>query len=212
MTNPRRGAKRPPAAPHAPSFPETALIVAEARAVREMLLRAGIRRPDLDDVMQETIIGAVVAVRRGRYRPNPAIEPRFAMRRWLVGIAFNQLSHLHRKAHRRWEMLTDETVEPAEAAPSLGWCCILLRSDQRFRALARQSAAPPSLEAYVIAWETLRVLSLLPRWARDVLLLVALGSGPVEIARIRGIPTGTAMSRILYARRKLAALLARRER
>ncbi len=43
----------------------------------------------------------------------------------------------------------DETIVPA-----LGWCCILLRSDQRFRVLARQSAAPPALEWHDVPVET----------------------------------------------------------
>ena len=178
MTNPRRGAKRPPAAHHAPSYPETALIIDEARAVREMLLRAGIRRPDLDDVMQETIFGAVLAVRRGRYRPNPAIEPGFAVRRWLIGIAFKQLSHLHAKAYRRWELLTDQTVEPADAAPSL--------------------------EARVIARETLRGLNLLPPWARTVLVLIATGEEVADIAIYVRRPASTVSNRIRLARKRLA--------
>jgi len=178
---PRKG-KRPPAS-HTPSYPDTAQIIAEARAVREMLVHAGIRRPDLDDVMQETIIGAVLAVRRGRYRPNPVMDPSFTMRRWLIGIAFKQLAHLHQKAHRRWEVLTDETVEPAEAAPSA--------------------------EGYAVARETLRVLNLIPPWARTVLILVAQGEGVVNIAAYIQRPVPTAGNRIRLARLHFARSIKR---
>jgi hypothetical protein len=54
--------------------------------------------------MQETMVGAVVAVSEGRYRPNPAIPPRAVLRRWILRIALNQLSHHQSRAHRRHEV------------------------------------------------------------------------------------------------------------
>ncbi|MDC0679009.1 hypothetical protein [Sorangium atrum] len=88
------GAKRPPAAPKRPpriTIPPEA-ILAESGLIRAMLARSGVPAADRDDVLQECLIGAVVAVREGRYRPEPGLHPRRVLQRWLIGIAGHQAS------------------------------------------------------------------------------------------------------------------------
>jgi RNA polymerase sigma-70 factor (ECF subfamily) len=161
--------------------------MAEAVHMREFLRRAGVDRVDLDDVMQEVAIGAVLAVAEGRYRPDPRVEPRLALRRWLSGIALKQLSHLRTRAHRWREVpCSDPWCNEHEPAEHLG----------------------PQRDAR----EALATLAALPRWARDMLLLVAEGLTLRRIAAFRGMPIGTAAARIRRARARFAALLARRER
>jgi RNA polymerase sigma-70 factor (ECF subfamily) len=86
----------------------------------------------------------------GRYRPDPAMDPQLALRRWLMGIAFRQLSHFQQRAHRWREVpCWDPRCHEHESTQHLGPQC-----DAR---------------------EALAALAALPRWARDVLLLVAEG-------------------------------------
>jgi hypothetical protein len=148
VTRRRRGACRPPAAEYEPAFPEPQVVIAEAWHVREHLRRRGVLDIDLDDVMQETM--TVVAVSEGHYRPNPTLPPRTVLRRWILRIALNQLSHHHSKAHRRHEV--------PSGAPGDGY-----------------DADGPSLGARALAWETLRALAQLRSERRDVLALTALG-------------------------------------
>jgi RNA polymerase sigma-70 factor (ECF subfamily) len=187
VTRPRRGARRQPAAEYEPAYPEPELVIAEAWQVREFLRRAGALDADLDDLMQETMTAAVVAVARGRFRPNPTLKPRSALRRWLIGIAFKQLGHLQQRAYRRHEVLSGEAEDFADASR-------------------------PSLEVRAAAWETLRALAALPPKLRDVIALDALGWTIREIATHLGIPAGTVSTRIRLARRDLARLLRRRGR
>ncbi|AUX30517.1 MULTISPECIES: hypothetical protein [Sorangium] len=91
MKKRRRGAKRPPAAPTTPPTevkPEA--ILAESRRLRAFLARCGVPACDLDDVLQECLIGAVVAAREGRYRPAPSSAQASALQRWLMGIAVHR--------------------------------------------------------------------------------------------------------------------------
>jgi RNA polymerase sigma-70 factor (ECF subfamily) len=183
----RREARRPPAAEYEPAYPEPELVIAEAWQVREYLRRAGTIDADLDDVMQETMIAAVVAVARGRYRPDPALPPRKVLFRWLLGIALRQLSHLQQRAYRRREVLSGAPGE-------------------------RCDVGSPSAEARAIARQTLRALAELDPKLRDVIALDALGWTAREIADHLGIPVGTVFTRIRAARRELARLLRRGSR
>ncbi|WP_437625984.1 hypothetical protein [Sorangium sp. So ce1151] len=74
---------------------------------------------DRDDVLQECLIGAVVAVREGRYRPQPELEPRRILQRWLIGIAGHQARKYHEKAYRRREVaLVDPLAYVVGRVPS----------------------------------------------------------------------------------------------
>ncbi|MGK4000642.1 hypothetical protein [Sorangium sp. So ce1024] len=107
MSKRRRGAKRPPAAPPKGPPPVTIppeAILAESGLIRSMLARCGVPACDRDDVLQECLVGAVVAVREGRYRPEPGLHPRRILQRWLIGISVHQARKYHEKAYRRWEL------------------------------------------------------------------------------------------------------------
>jgi RNA polymerase sigma-70 factor (ECF subfamily) len=181
---PRKGGRRPPAAKYEPAFPEPQVVIAEAWRVREHLRRRGVLDVDLDDVMQETMVGAVVAVSRGRYRPNPALPPRKVLRRWILGISLRQLTHLQQRAHRRREVLSGAAGEEYDAAS-------------------------PSLEARTLAWETLGALAQLRPERRDVLALTALGMTMKEVGAYLGVNPNTVATRLRYARRDLARILRR---
>ncbi|WP_437816517.1 RNA polymerase sigma factor [Sorangium sp. So ce1078] len=160
MSKRRRGAKRPPAAPTQPpsvTIPPEA-ILAESRLLRHMLTRCGVPARDRDDVLQECLIGAVVAVREGRYRPQPGLHPRRILQRWLVGITVRQAAKYHEKAYRRHEV----------AVP-----------DPR----AYVTGRVPSPHGAVEARDLLDLLWLVEPRERKVLILVGEGEQVSEVAR-----------------------------
>jgi RNA polymerase sigma-70 factor, ECF subfamily len=161
------------------------MILTEAKQVRELLGRTDLGRIDLDDLMQEVTLAAISAVADRRYRPHPRIDPRFARRRWLIGIAVKKLAHLRDKASHRREVP---------------------RWDPWWRGGEPVEDAGRRLEAR----EAIGMMEELPWWARDVLCLAAQGFSLLEMADLRGISPGTAASRLRYARQKLAAMLRRR--
>ncbi|MGK3965066.1 sigma-70 family RNA polymerase sigma factor [Sorangium sp. So ce118] len=186
MSKRRRGAKRPPAAPTKPPSVtiEPEVILAESRLLRFMLARCGVPARDREDVLQECLIGAIVAVREGRYRPQPGLEPRRILQRWLIGIAGHQARKYHEKAYRRREVAV---VDP----------------------LAYVIGRVPSPHGKVEARALLELLWLVEPRERTVLILVGEGEQVSEIARSLGVPIGTAFGRLRRGRRRLAAVLKR---
>ncbi|HTN90419.1 MAG TPA: sigma-70 family RNA polymerase sigma factor [Sorangium sp.] len=186
MSKRRRGAKRPPAAPTQPppvTIPPEA-ILAESRLLRAMLARCGVPAADRDDVLQECLIGAIVAVREGRYRPQPGLEPSRILQRWLIGIAGHQARKYHEKAYRRREVAV---VDP----------------------LAYVVGRVPSPYGEVEACALLDLLWLVEPRERRVLILVGEGDQVSGIARSLGLPIGTAFSRLRRGRKRLATMLKR---
>ncbi|WP_437895978.1 RNA polymerase sigma factor [Sorangium sp. So ce124] len=168
--------------------PERALFEAIWRDHREVLatylLRLGVQRQDLDDVMQEVLQGAYLGLRRF----NPELG---TLRGWLIGIATNHFSHYRRRAHRRREVLwSPRWFEPLRArAPS---------SESR----AIDNDRHEALDALLAELRLDRRCILV---AHDVLDL-----DMREIAQALGIPVNTAWSRLRLARRDLEAADARR--
>ncbi|WP_437935270.1 sigma factor-like helix-turn-helix DNA-binding protein [Sorangium sp. So ce341] len=136
---------------------------------------------DRDDVLQECLIGAVVAVREGRYRPQHGLEPRRILQRWLVGIVVRQAAKYHEKSYRRHEV----------AVP-----------DPR----AYVAGRVPSPHGEVEARALLELLWLVEPRERLVLILVGEGEQVSEVARSLGLPVGTAFSRLRRGRSRLAAV------
>ncbi|MGK4007899.1 sigma-70 family RNA polymerase sigma factor [Sorangium sp. So ce1036] len=162
-------------------------IAEQAPFIRGVLRGLGVRAVDVDDVCQDVMTGAWTSSEAGRYRPDPARDARDAIQRWLFGVCLNYASHYRDRAFRRREVLVAEpwsvASEPRDTADPgdrLDAECALLGM-----------------------WE-------LPFWAREVLILAALGHGPTEIAAKLGIPLGTASSRMRLARTRLARKLRRR--
>ncbi|AUX48709.1 uncharacterized protein SOCE26_102500 [Sorangium cellulosum] len=95
-----------------PIHVEPEAILVESGRLRAVLASCGVPAADRDDVLQEVLIGALVAVREDRYRPEPDMHPRSVLRRWLVGIAVHQATKYHSKAEldgwiRRAAVVTD---------------------------------------------------------------------------------------------------------
>ena len=79
--------------PHPTVFLSDVEIMRHARYLRAVLRCLGVDDVDVDDVLQETFAAAYFAMRAGRFRPNPAVPLRSAVRMWLAGITFRQASH-----------------------------------------------------------------------------------------------------------------------
>jgi RNA polymerase sigma-70 factor (ECF subfamily) len=151
-----------------------------------MLARSGVPAADRDDVLQECLIGAVVAVREGRYRPERGIHPRRVLQRWLIGIAGHQARKYHEKAYRRREV----------AVP-----------DPRACIAGRERV--PSPHGEVEARALLKCLLLVEPGERRVLILVGEGEPVSDVARRLKLPVGTAFSRLRRGRLRLATVLKR---
>ncbi|WP_437723280.1 RNA polymerase sigma factor [Sorangium sp. So ce861] len=158
------------------------------RTHREMLatylLRLGVARQDLDDLMQEVLQGAYLGLRRF----NPELG---TLRTWLISIATHHFSHYRDRAHRRREELwSPEGFEPlVEESPSSESRAI---DDDRHRALdALLAELRPQRRCVLVA--------------HDIL-----GMEMGEIAQALAIPVNTAWSRLRLARRDLEAADARR--
>ncbi|WP_437654705.1 sigma-70 family RNA polymerase sigma factor [Sorangium sp. So ce1182] len=150
-----------------------------------MLIASGVPQRDRADVEQGIIIGAWRSVERGMYRPDPADEPRKALRRWLWGIAWRKAGHYLGSAYVRRTVL----------------------NAQPFGLL--HELAGPSLHAQVEARETLEAIAELPLWQLKALLAVDEPVSLVQYAKARGMHPGTAASRLRIAREALALRLRR---
>ncbi|AUX28177.1 MULTISPECIES: RNA polymerase sigma factor [Sorangium] len=147
--------------------------------MRAILARCGMPARDRDDVLQECLIGAVVAAREGRYRPDPRLHPRRILQRWLLGIAVHQAGRYHEKASRRRELAV-----PRPLAYVAGWV--------------------PSPHREVETRALLELLWLVEPRERRVLILVGEGEQVSQVARSLGLPIGTVFSRLRLGRKHLA--------
>ena len=169
------------------------LYVDETELVRELplilkVLRAnGVRARDLDDVAQDVLLGAWLAIQEGRFRalPGPGADRRTGLQRWLTGIAWRQASHYRDRAYNRYEV---PFSHPGQLV----------------------AGEVPSPDAQVAAREALRLaVPELPPGCLDVMALSATGATIAEIAEELGIPEGTAASRRRRGRMLFAQSLQR---
>ncbi|WP_438002683.1 sigma-70 family RNA polymerase sigma factor [Sorangium sp. So ce321] len=171
--------------------PARVLTIAELTAqtpyLRGVLQGLGVRAVDLDDVVQDVMLGAWTSSQAGRYCPDPSRDPDLALKRWLFGVAFNTASHYRERAFRRYEV---PVADPWPAG-----------SEERVDA--------GQLGERIDAAEALMVIAAMPLWAREVLVLAALGHGQTKLAELLNIPLGTAGSRLRIARKRFAAKLKR---
>ncbi|XXY49166.1 sigma-70 family RNA polymerase sigma factor [Sorangium sp. So ce269] len=185
MKRPRKGARRPPAAQHPIQRPPVQAILAERSLIVAVLIASGVPQRDRADVEQGIIVGAWRSVERGMYRPDPADEPRKALRRWLWGIAWRKTGHYLGSAYVRRVVLNAEPLG-------------------RLR-----EPAGVSLEAQLQAREVLEALASLPPWQVEALLSVDDPESLVAYAKRRGMNPSTAASRLRIAREALALRLQR---
>ncbi|XXY17663.1 sigma-70 family RNA polymerase sigma factor [Sorangium sp. So ce216] len=171
--------------------PARVLTIAEIAAqepfIRSALRGPGVRAVDLDDVCQDVVLGAWMSSQAGRYRPDRTREPLGALKRWLFGVCRFHCTHYHERAFRCREVAVDDP-----------WA-----------ATDEERVDPGHVGERIDAAEALMAIAGVPLWAREVLVLAALGHGGTEIADILDIPLGRAGSRLRLARARLARKLRR---
>ncbi|MGK3974146.1 RNA polymerase sigma factor [Sorangium sp. So ce118] len=174
--------------PHQPAHPAVYLdapaLLEQRPLIRSTLRARGVLPADLDDLTQDTLLGAWRSMRAGRFRPSPALPPADALRTWLAGVASRQASHYRDKAYRRHE------------APPL--------DPHRL-----STFAAPSPEERLVARGLLRAFHRLRPELREVLSLAATGLTMHEIAAALALPRPTVATRLRLARRLFARSLTR---
>ncbi|WP_049876575.1 sigma-70 family RNA polymerase sigma factor [Sorangium cellulosum] len=179
----RRARSAPNEALHPAVSPSIEALWAERRFVAPLLRALHVPARDLEDLLQMVLLGAWEAIRARRYRPDPRRHPRAALRGWLHGIVWRQVSHYRDSACIRCEILLDAPLSPA-------------------------GQAPVEIEGALLARAALREIAALPAGYREVLLA---GAGPLSLvawARRRRMNPNSAASRLRRARRALAERLA----
>lgn len=140
-------------------------------------------QPDFDDVVQTALERVVRAVRAGTFRGECSV------RAWAAAIAANAAIDHHRARQRERKLFVDEGIEPdAIPAPSRG-----------------------SEQAFVVRSEAARLERILremkPMDAEVVLLRIALGFSPVEVAEELGRSEAAIESRLVRARAHVRHML-----
>ncbi|WP_437906288.1 sigma-70 family RNA polymerase sigma factor [Sorangium sp. So ce327] len=149
-----------------------------------LLLRAlHVPARDREDLLQTVLLGAWEAIRARRYRPDPRRHPRAALRAWLHGVIWRQVSHYRESAYVRCEILCSAPLSPA-------------------------GQPPVEIERELLARAALREVAALPVGHREVLLAAAGRLSLVAWARARHMNPNSAASRLRRARRALAEKLA----
>ncbi|WP_437714742.1 sigma-70 family RNA polymerase sigma factor [Sorangium sp. So ce448] len=179
----RRARSAPNEALHPAVSPSIEALWAERPFVAPLLRALHVPARDREDLLQTVLLGAWEAIRARRYRPDPRRHPRAALRGWLHGIVWRQVSHYRERACVRCEILLDAPFSPA-------------------------GQAPVEIEGALLARAALREIAALPAGHREVLLA---GAGPLSLvawARRRRMNPNSAASRLRRARRALAERLA----
>ncbi|EYF07490.1 RNA polymerase sigma factor [Chondromyces apiculatus] len=98
--------RRDDSAAHAPAsfYIDEMPIVRMAPFVRALLRAMNVPPQDWEDLVQEVTAGAWLAMTQGRFRPLPGQPLGDALKLWLAGITWRQVSHYREKAHRRREV------------------------------------------------------------------------------------------------------------
>jgi RNA polymerase sigma-70 factor, ECF subfamily len=156
------------------------LFKVHASFIASFLLRLGVARVELDDMVQDVFL---LAHRKGGYIPGPA-KPRT----WLCAIALRMARQGRRVASTRRVRLDEQAVSEAASETS-----------DPARALELQ-------ESLSRVWLALESLDLEHRLA--FLLYEVEGESCPEIAAVAGVPVGTIYSRLHHARRRFHAAYA----
>ncbi|WP_437914301.1 sigma-70 family RNA polymerase sigma factor [Sorangium sp. So ce302] len=178
-----RARSAPNEALHPVVSPSIEVLWAERPFVALLLRALRVPARDLEDLRQTVLLGAWEAIRARRYRPDPRRHPRAALRAWLHGVVWRQVSHYRERASVRREILCGAPPAPA-------------------------GQAHVDIEGELLARAALREVAALPAGHREVLLAAA---GPLSLvawARTRRMNPNSAASRLRRARRALAERLA----
>ena len=131
--------------------------------------------------MQDVLLVVVVAIAEGRYRPEPDVDHRRALRAWLTTIARNLAGRFLRLSRVRLEVVTEPGCLPED-----------------------QSGDPM---AALDARERVRLLGHLRSERRVILEAVMVGERVSEMARVLGTPKTTVWTRLRLGRRDLRKAL-----
>ncbi|WP_437958112.1 sigma-70 family RNA polymerase sigma factor [Sorangium sp. So ce119] len=179
----RRARIRPNEALHPVASPSMEALWTERPFVALLLRALHVPARDREDLLQTALLGAWEAIRARRYRPDPRRHTRHALRAWLHGIVWRQVSHHRESAYVRRAILRGAPRAPA-------------------------GRAHVEIEGELLARAALRGVAALPVGHREVLLAAA---GPLSLAawaRARGMNPNSAASRLRCARKALAERLA----
>lgn len=179
----RRARRAPKEALHPVVSPSIDALWAERSFITLLLRTLRVPARDREDLLQTVLLGAWEAIRACRYRPDPLRHPRPALRAWVHGVVWRQVSHYRESAYVRRAILRGAPLAPA-------------------------GRAHVGIEGALFARTALREVAALPVGHREVLLAAA---GPLSLAawaRARGINPNSAASRLRCARRALANRLA----
>jgi RNA polymerase sigma-70 factor (ECF subfamily) len=145
--------------------------------------RLGVPLPEVDDVVQETFLTV--------HRLLDRYDPERAVRSWLFSVLWGLVLR-HRRSHRRWAALAEQTTNVDGLPDSFA------------------SAPDRNVETHESARMLEAILDKLDPDKRAVLVLADIEEKPIaEIAQILGIKVNTAASRLRLAREHVDASLAR---
>ncbi|MCC6555728.1 MAG: sigma-70 family RNA polymerase sigma factor [Polyangiaceae bacterium] len=168
------------------SFPvvyvDATVLYGQVRFIRNVLRSLRVHDDDLGDVTQDVLFGAWRAMTAGRFRVRPGTPIDDALRSWLFGIAWRQVTHYHDRAHRRREVLSGR----------LEGVTLVARSNPESEAAARLQ---------------LDLVVHLPPPLRSVIVLAAEEITNIEIGERLGISVTTVTLRLRLARAQLLELL-----
>lgn len=147
--------------------------------LRAVLRAMRVPAQDEEDLVQEITAAAWTATLAARFRPDPTVPRKVAVKRWLGGIARRQVGTYRQRAGQRHhrEILAGEAVE--------------------LDAMAAAILHVPAPDGAFAAQEILCALARIPLNLRTALTLHYLeGWSIAEVAELLQIPTGTAATRI----------------
>lgn len=169
-----------------PSYPPIEDVVAQRRMVRAVLLLCGIPYRNVEDAVQMVTIAAWVAIRGGRFRPDPSVPPSVSLRTWLRGVMWRQATIILGRASHRHEIPVPDPL----------------------RFLADRGAVDPypRLEAR----GALRLIGDMPEPHRHLLAALAEDQDLLDYAAEQSLTEDTVWKRTRWARAELAERLAGR--
>jgi hypothetical protein len=87
--------------PSTSTYLDPTALLEQRPLIRNPLRARGVLPADLDDLTQDTVLGAWRSMRAGRFRRSPALPPADSLRLCLAGIVSRQAAHYRDKAYRR---------------------------------------------------------------------------------------------------------------
>ena len=162
-----------------PAHPDIADLLHETPSIRRAVRRRGVSVNDVDDILQDVLLGAIVAIAADKYRPDPYADQKRALCSWLMAIARNLAGHFLCSARVRLETVT----EPGHLPEG-------------------QVSDPIS---GLMVQEGLAMLCCLKPERRVVVEAVIMGHGIPDIAQAIGAPEPTIWTRLRLGRRDLRA-------